>query len=335
MPWYDVKASQYGTIIVNGYAYPFINQQVLEQWTSDLTYLSSFSYGFNENGDLVPLNDERIIQTAYQNGVAPLMVLTPLNEEGQFSNELASSVLNNEGARNRLIDNIVNTINEKDYYGVDFDFEFIFADDKDEYVQLVAGTAARLNPIGAVTLVALAPKTYAEQPGLLYEGHDYVGLGEAANLALLMTYEWGYTYGPPMAVAPINKVREVLDYGVSVIPNNKILMGIPNYGYDWTLPFVQGESVAENLSNVEAVERAANVGATIQFDEVAQSPFYEYTDDQGRQHVVWFEDARSMRAKLELVNEYDLAGISFWTVMDPFPVGSVVLNELFTVAKVE
>ncbi|MEL7658324.1 MAG: glycoside hydrolase, partial [Bacillota bacterium] len=70
-------------------------------------------------------------------------------------------------------------------------------------------------------------------------------------------------------------------------------------------------------------------------DEVAQSPFYEYIDDQGRQHVVWFEDARSMKAKLDLVNEYDLAGIGFWTVMDPWPSGQEVLNELYTVRKVE
>ena len=335
MPWFDVKASQYGTIIVNGYAYPFINQQIMEQWSSDLTYVSVFSYTFDRNGSLIPLNDDRVIQTAYNNGVAPLMVVAPLNAEGQFSSELASAVLKNVVARDRLVNNIVNKLIEKDYYGVDFDFEYVYAEDKEDYIVLVSKTAARLNALGALTAVSLAPKTYAEQPGLLYGGHDYPGLGEAANLVLLMTYEWGYTYGPPMAVAPINKVREVLDYGVSVIPNNKILMGIPNYGYDWTLTFVPGESVAENISNVEAVERAASVGAEIQFDEVAQSPFYEYTDDQGLEHIVWFEDERSMRAKLELVNEYGLAGVSFWTIMDPFPVGSEVLNEMYTVAKVE
>ena len=138
-----------------------------------------------------------------------------------------------------------------------------------------------------------------------------------------------------MAVAPLNSVRQVLDYGVSVIEPSKILMGFPNYGYDWTLPFIQGESVAENISNVEALERAALVGAEIQFDELAQSPFYEYIDEQGRQHIVWFEDARSTRAKLELVNEYGLAGISIWTIKDPFPSGQEVLRSMYTVARVE
>lgn len=329
-----VRASQYGPIIVNGYAYPFVNPQVFQQWTDVLTYASSFSYGFTENGDLIPLSDESLIINAYRNGVAPLMVITPLDEQGNFSNQLASTVLNNPAARNRLINNIYNTVISKDYYGVDFDFEFIFADDADEYVLLVQQMNERLNNIGAITLVALAPKTYTAQPGLLYEGHDYRGLGNAADYSLLMTYEWGYTYGPPMAVAPISNVRQVIEYGLTQIPPEKILIGIPNYGYDWTLPFVQGESMAENLNIPEAVARAASVGAQIQYDETAQAPFYEYTDAQGRQHVVWFEDERSLRAKLELVNEYGLAGVSFWTVMNPFPAASRLLNEMYDVVKV-
>lgn len=137
-----------------------------------------------------------------------------------------------------------------------------------------------------------------------------------------------------MAVAPINEVRKVLDYGVTQIPPNKIFMGIPNYGYDWTLPFIQGESRAESISNVEAVERAARVGAEIQFDETAQSPFYEYTDSNGREHIVWFEDARSINAKLRLIQEYGLKGAGYWTIMNYFPQNSTLLNSLFDIVKV-
>jgi len=335
MPWYNIRASQYGTITVIGYAYPFIEQGVLEQWMPDLTSVYSFSYGFTPQGDLIPLQDERVRQTANANGVQVLMVMTPMNAEGQFSTELASLVLNNPAARERLINNIVAEIERKGYYGVDFDFEFVNRADRDQYTNLISSTAARLNPAGYIVTAALAPKTSAEQPGLLYGGHDYGGIGAVANLVMLMTYEWGYTFGPPMAVAPIDKVRQVLDFAVTQIPRNKILMGIPNYGYDWTLPYVRGVTEAENISNPEALARAERVGATVQYDEVAQSPHYEYTDSQGLQHVVWFEDARSMRAKLELVNEYGIAGIGFWTIMDPWPSGQEVLNSMFTVKKIE
>ena len=132
--------------------------------------------------------------------------------------------------------------------------------------------------------------------------------GAIADIVLLMTYEWGYLYGPPMATAPLNNVRQVLEYGVSVIPREKILMGIPNYAYDWALPFVQGESMAEAITNQEAIARAARYGVTIEFDEAAQAPFYYYTDEQGVQHVVCFDDARSMNAKLCLFPEFQIRG---------------------------
>ncbi|MCO7121893.1 glycosyl hydrolase family 18 protein [Ihubacter massiliensis] len=137
-----------------------------------------------------------------------------------------------------------------------------------------------------------------------------------------------------MAVAPLNQVRRVLDYAVSEVPPDQLLMGIPNYGYDWTLPFVQGESRAEKISNDEAIARAERYGVEIFFDEQAQSPYYYYTDENGADHVVWFEDERSMQAKLALVSEYGLAGVSYWNIMDYFAAGSEVLREMYDVAKV-
>ena len=147
------------------------------------------------------------------------------------------------------------------------------------------------------------------------------------------SYEWGYTYGPAMAVSPINMVRRVLDYAVSVMPAGKILMGVPNYGYNWTLPFVQG-TAARPLTNVGAVTLAGSVGAEIRFDERAQAPFFNYTDSEGRRHEVWFEDARSLRAKYRLVNEYGLAGVSFWNLNRLFRTNFLVLESMYSVEKV-
>ena len=146
-------------------------------------------------------------------------------------------------------------------------------------------------------------------------------------------YEWGYTYGPAMAVAPVNKVRQVLDYAAQVMPAEKILMGVPNYGYDWTLPFVQG-TAARSLSNIDAVTLAGQVRTSIQYDQAAQSPFFRYYDGDGRQHEVWFEDARSLRAKYALVDEYGLAGVSFWNLNKLFRTNFIVLESMFSVEKV-
>lgn len=123
-----------------------------------------------------------------------------------------------------------------------------------------------------------------------------------------------YKYGPNMAVAPINMVRRVVDYAITEIPPEKIDLGIPNYGYDWPLPFIRGETVARTIGNVEAVQIAIRHGAVIQFDDTAQSPFFRYIED-GIEHEVWFEDVRSITAKFDLITEYNLRGAGYWQLM--------------------
>jgi len=319
---------------VNGYAYPYIDREILRKTLPYLTYLTLFTYGFTENGDLIGIDDEEVIQIAKQYQVAPLMLLSTLTDDGTFSNELASKIFSDAEARNRLFDQILENMRVKGYYGLDVDFEFILPEDRDNYVQFLTELKARLEPEGYPLVVALAPKTSGMQRGLLYESHDYPAIGAVADSVLIMTYEWGYTYGPPLPVAPLNKVKEVLDYGVSVIPRERILQGMPNYGYDWTLPYVRGESMARSIGNVEAVEIAERYRATIQFDEQAQTPFFYYTSEDGKAHVVWFEDARSIRSKLLLNASYPLQGISYWNVMRYFPQNWLVVNQMFTIRNV-
>lgn len=318
----------------NAYAYPFIDQTLLRQSLPYLTYLTPFTYGFTFNGRLVQLDDEELIAISKEYGTAPLMHLSTLTEQGNFSNELASRVFNNKEVQDLLIDNVIKTMKQKGYYGLDIDFEFVLANEAALYASFVANITYQLNAQGYEVIVALAPKTSANQPGLLYEGHDYRGLGSAANGVLLMTYEWGYTYGPPMAVAPIPNVRAVLDYAVTEIDPKKIFLGVPNYGYDWTLPYVKGTTKARSISSQEAIRLAATYGTVIRYDETAQAPFFNYIDGQGLQHEVWFEDARSIKAKLMLVKEYGLRGVGYWNAMRPFPQNWLVLNALYNIKRV-
>ena len=140
---------------------------------------------------------------------------------------------------------------------------------------------------------------------------------------------------PPEDIAYANQLQNpaLLSVGQAlVIPTGKILLGVPNYGYDWTLPFTQG-TAARPLTNVGAVRLAGQVRAAIQYDETAQAPFFRYYDESGRQHEVWFEDARSLRAKYELVGEYGLAGVSFWNLDNLFRTNFLVLESLYSVEK--
>lgn len=323
-----------GSIAINGYAYPNIDRKVLFKTLPYLTYLTLFTYGIADNGELIDIEDEDLIQIARNYGVAPIMLISTLTEEGTFSNELAHRILNDEEVKNNLINNILENMKAKKYYGLDVDFEYILPEDKEKYASFIKELTTRLNAEGYQVFTALAPKISSTQEGLLYEAHDYKKLGDASNKVLLMTYEWGYTYGPPMAVAPVDKVKEVLDYAVTQIDPEKIFMGIPNYGYDFTLPYEKGVSKADSLSNVEAVELANMVKGEIQYDDVSKAPYFIYYDSNGKQHRVWFEDARSIRDKLNLFSEYNFDGVGYWNVMKYFPQNWLVLDSLYDIEKV-
>ena len=142
--------------------------------------------------------------------------------------------------------------------------------------------------------------------------YAYALLSKAANAVFLMTYEWGYVYGEPQAIAPLPQVCAVLDYALSVTAGENIFLGAPLYAYDWPLPYEKGRTRAETFSSQAAVARARLVGAEIEFDETARSPYYHYFDKMRREHAVWFEDARSLRAKIALAAEKGLQGIGFW-----------------------
>ncbi|MBQ4522966.1 MAG: LysM peptidoglycan-binding domain-containing protein [Lachnospiraceae bacterium] len=314
----------------NGYAYPFINGWVLGNTLPFLTELSVFSYGFTAEGELVPpiLDDVWMVNMALESETLPILTLTPFGMNGNFDNNLISAIIRNPVSRDRLLENLVVVMKEKSYGGLDIDFEFIKAEDRDLFTEFVRVCAERMHIEGYQVSVALAPKISAEQKGLLYEGKDYRALGEVADHVLIMTYEWGYTYGPPMAVAPINMVRMVLEYAVTEIPPEKISMGIPNYGYDWPLPFERGETKARTIGNIEAVQIAVNQGAQIKFDELAQSPYFNY-ESNGILHEVWFEDVRSLQKKFDLIKEFGLRGPGYWQIMQLFRANWLLLEDNF------
>lgn len=321
------------TIEVNGYAFPNIEKEVLDKTLPNLTYLSIFSHQATAEGNLTPINDTPLIQAARAAKVAPLMVVTNIGPTGGFNSDIAHAILTDAKVQDNLVANIIRTLREKNYYGLDLDIEYIYPYDRESYNNFVKRIVTTLRPMGYTIASALAPKTSATQQGKLYEAHDYAFHGQWMDHVILMTYEWGFTYSPPMAVAPIDGITKVLDYAVTAIPREKILMGIPNYGYDWTLPWVQG-TAARTVTNTGAVDLARRRGAVIKYDYKSQAPFFNYYDDDRKEHVVWFDDARSILAKLTVSNEYKLGGVSYWTINKYFPQNWLVLKSVYDIKKV-
>lgn len=331
----QISDEQTGPVIMNGYAYPWIEEEVLTETCRFLTSISIFSYGFTETGELIPPSgegEEDVIQEAERQNVIPVLVLTPLGADGRFNNNLVSVLVGSLEIQQKLIRELWTVVQEKGYGEVDVDFEYVLAEDRELFADFVRRLRIIMNLFGIRVTVALAPKTSRDQRGLLYEGIDYKALGEAANGVLLMTYEWGYTYGPPMAVAPINMVRRVVEYALSEIPAEKISLGIPNYGYDWPIPYEQGVTRAISIGYTEAIRLAVDHGVRIYFDETAQSPHFRYWQ-YGIQHEVWFEDVRSMHAKFELIKEFGLAGTGYWQLMRLFRANWLLADHEFLIQK--
>jgi spore germination protein len=251
----------------------------------------------------------------------------------ELGSDIAHAILSSTDLQDKLLDGIVATMRSKGYRGLNIDFENVPPADRDLYTQFLRKAVDRLHAEHYFVSSSLAPKTSSQQKGTLYEAHDYGAHGEILDFVILMTYEWGYRLGPPQAISPIDQIRAVLNYAVTVIPRNKIMMGFQIYGRDWLLPHVQGQE-AETFSEQEAIRRAVQHGAEIHFDSRTQSPFYRYADRQGRTHEVWFEDARSAQAKFDLAKQYGLRGISYWVLGYPFPQNWLLLEDNFHIRKI-
>ena len=298
----------------------------------NLTYLAPFSFQVQRNGSLNAPPLDNLAAIATQNRVTMMMVVTNL-ENAQFSSELGRIILNDQAVQNRLLDNIISEAKRLNFRDIHFDFEFLRPEDREAYNTFLRKAAARIHQEGFLLSTALAPKTSAAQTGAWYTAHDYKVHGQVADFVIIMTYEWGYSGGPPMPVSPIGPVRRVLEYAMTEMPASKIMMGQNLYGYDWTLPYVAGGAYARALSPQAAIDLARNRNVAIEYDTKDQAPHFNYTDDAGKAHKVWFEDARSIQAKFNLIKELGLRGISYWKLGLPFPQNWLLIQDNFNVVK--
>jgi spore germination protein len=299
-----------------------------------LTYLAMFSYEAQRDGSLKAPSMDDIPNIAQSAGAANALVVTNL-EEFAFNPDLAHVLFTDEAAQNRLFGNLIQVANEVGFKDIHFDFELLHPEDRELYNSFLRKARDRFHQAGFTISTALAPMTSDVRTGI-YGAHDYQAHGEIVDFVSLMTYEWGYTYSDPQPVSPIGPVRDVVKYAVSKIPPSKIFLGQNLYGYDWSSPYpTQGGSAARAVSPQQALEIAVTHEADIQYDYVAQAPHFIYTADTGVQHEVWFEDARSIQAKFDLIKEFNLRGIMYWKLGLDFPQNWLLLTDNFVIRKIE
>jgi len=310
---------------------PELDRDLIRDFAPYSTAISIFEYHIASNGDIAnTLNDLTAIQTTWSFRVRPLVTITNLSAEG-FSSDIVHQVLNNPTARTNLVNNILFLVTNRGYGGVNIDFEMVLAEDRDLFTGFLRELRDRLQPLGRTLTIAVPAKTSEDIPWL--KGYDFGGIGSVVDFMFAMAYEFHHARGEPGPVASITDVRRAIDFAIRYVPRRKILLGVPLYGYDWVIPYSTG-SVAPAIANQSAMELAMEYQSPIQYSTEFESPFFRYTDQSGVTHEVWFEDARSMAAKMILVREYGLEGIGAWQLSLGFAAGPWLLRKFFTIKKV-
>ncbi|MGD6833530.1 glycosyl hydrolase family 18 protein [Sutcliffiella halmapala] len=305
------------------------NSWMLANYKRTLSGIFVFEYRFDYSGNIIEENENQAHITAWKENLTPFATLTNLSEKG-FDPDLTHGMISESWLRKKLINNIYSLLDSHDYKGVVIDFEQVRKADRNNLNLFIKELTERLHPSGMEVMMAVPPKEGDHSPSHSV-AYDFAELGKYLDKIFLMTYDWHWPGGPSGPIAPINKVRATLDYAISVVPKSKIMLGIPQYAYDWT---ITGENKkGKAYSTQKAIDLYTGYRSEVHYDEAAAAPWFRYIDKEGLQHEVWFEDPRSLLSKFKLVREYGLAGMGCWHLGLTMPQTEELLLEEFNIIK--
>lgn len=329
---YDIKA----TITTNAYAFPFIDKKILSKSLPYLTYLSILNYKTLRRGEIESFYDDSVlIETAKQFGVAPLMLITSVTFRGERDPEMIYEILLNPDYQDMHAQSMLRVLKEKGYYGVNITITFLNETNQELYFNYLKRITSHLNKEGYPVFITIDPNFMIEE-NQLFERVDFSKYNELIDETYLMRFYWGTQYGPPMPVSSIENISLYVNYIKQMIDPNKINVGFPLLGYDWTLPYIQGFSEANSITLDAAIDLARSTKSTILFDDVSETPYYQYTSEVSRrivQHIVWFVDARTIYAIVNLVLENGLQGTGLWNIMSYYPQLWLIINSNCNIKK--
>ncbi len=282
--------------------------QTVEQFGSDinLAIMSSYALEMHEDGYVVGSGYDSPFLFSWASESRNRGTLVRITN-GNFCRDFASEILNDPRHRERALE-VIGIILERGYDGVDINFEGVGPADREALTQFVAEVRRRYGDDYLITMPVHA-KLW-DGPNHWYYAYDYAALGRLVDYLIPMAYDQHWSTASPGPVAAAWWVENVIRYTVSQVPNQKVLLGVPFYGYDWR--DVENAHRANAYRWPTAVARADRFGASIQWSEEHQVPYYRYVDEDGTRRIVYFENERSLEVKLQLARDYGLAGVSFW-----------------------
>ncbi len=218
-------------------------------------------------------------------------------------------------------------VEEENYDGIDLDYEGLKPEIKDQFTSFIQKLAENLHSKDKILSVTVQAKKNDNDdwrgPGAM----DYDELGKVVDQLRVMAYDYSRLDTGPGAIAPINWFQDVLEYTKKHIPQDKIIAGIPTYGYKWCL---------EDKLNCEkkglVYEGVANIisqyGVTPEWNGNNKAPWFLYIDESENKYAVNYENHESLKAKLEVVQKEEIGGISIWRLGSEDPDNYNVINQM-------
>lgn len=287
------------------YYYPGDNSSYnsLINYSNYIDEIATDTYSTDGLGNITGYTPDKQLNFANANNIATYAMVS-----NYFDGNITKSLLESSTNRQKLINNIVQALKQNNYKGVNIDLEGIYSYDRNYFTTFMSELYSALHSQGLLLTIAIPAKTW-DNPSDGWSGaYDYQQIGKYSDKVIIMAYDYHWSGGEPGSIAPIDWVQKVVDYTVKVIPKDKIVLGLAAYAYDWPA----NGAKAQSYSLSETYNVASRYSAQIKFDPVSKCSYYNYTDNSGVYHTVWFEDSTSIGYKIDIVNNYDLAGVSTW-----------------------
>ncbi|MDA8146556.1 MAG: glycosyl hydrolase family 18 protein [Thermaerobacter sp.] len=269
---------------------------------AQLQQVSPYWFSLAPDGTLVNRGqgEAALVAQAHREHVRVLAMVTNQGGTDRFLRDPAD--------RQRAVANLLAAVRSLGLDGVNVDFEGLGPADRADLTAFVQQLHRLLAARGLSTTVAVGAKTsdhwYLDPPGAAY---DYAALAQASDGVVIMAYDQHSPGTAPGPVASLAWVRQGVNYALTRVPANKLILGIADYGYDWS-----SDGSVHSLSAAQAIALADQEGVPIAWSSAAQEPHFSYTGPRRNLHQVWFEDSWSVAFKLRLFRQAGLAGAGLW-----------------------
>ncbi|EGW36157.1 glycosyl hydrolase family 18 protein [Desulfosporosinus sp. OT] len=271
----------------------------LRQQSSHIDTYADFAFQVQPDGKFTGQINQLALQEALTRNIAPLILFHNFNGK-TFDPQPLRSVLSSTASQRDCIRHMINLL-PPTAAGVHVDFEGLEAPYRIPFLAFLESLKATLHDQGMLLTIAIpAKRSEGEAPG-----YDFAGIGRLCDSITLMTYDQHFSGGSPGPIASLPWMTETLDYAIRYIPHEKLLLGIPVYGYDWSNELTR-------IVPMRAVpELVAQTNARILWSDPAVEPYFYYW--RGRlKHTVWYENELSAKIRLGFVKSYRLRGIAIW-----------------------